>query len=202
MVAAHAGDLSQAPSSQLVAGALSGCYFTLAAVRGTEDEARALALIRESGGRVFTDTTLQRVAGGWRRRSASGLMWGRALCRRGTLGNPPLRRLPSCWRWNWEARHRTHNPCLAALGWLWLRRCWLFSPPHTRPRAPPLAPRSADKGRAYAICPTSLLPQDATQLRGACPDFRLGERWARCGRRAQRSMLSLSQHGTIALSCE
>lgn len=42
----------------------------------------------------------------------------------------------------------------------------------------PLCPRPpADKARAFAICPPSLVAVEVTQLRGACPDFKLGV-WA------------------------
>jgi hypothetical protein len=47
------------------AGPLEGCYFTLAAVRGSEEEQRARQLVQQNGGRMFTDTTLQRITGGW-----------------------------------------------------------------------------------------------------------------------------------------
>lgn len=32
----------------------------------------------------------------------------------------------------------------------------------------------SDKSKAFAICPTTLLPLEVHQLRNACPDFRLG----------------------------
>ena len=34
---------------------------------------------------------------------------------------------------------------------------------------------TADKSRAYAICPPSLVATEVTQLRSNCPDFKLGE---------------------------
>ena len=39
---------------------------------------------------------------------------------------------------------------------------------------------STDRSRAYAICPASLLPTEATQLKGNCPDFKLGA-WGQGG---------------------
>lgn len=54
---------AQWPAPCLPAGPLDGCYFTLAALRGTQQEAQARRLVQENGGRLFTETTVQRVTG-------------------------------------------------------------------------------------------------------------------------------------------
>lgn len=66
-------DLGRTQTMAVPAGPLDGCYFTLAAVRGTEAEARARQLVQEQGGRVFTETTLQRISG-----AGCGLQWAGA----------------------------------------------------------------------------------------------------------------------------
>lgn len=35
----------------------------------------------------------------------------------------------------------------------------------------------ADKSRAFALCPHSLVSHEITQLRNGCPDFKLGGWW-------------------------
>ena len=56
-------------------------------------------------------------------------------------------------------QHGIHHQC----SWL----PWRHTPRPLRP--------AADKGRAYAICPPSLVATEVTQLRSAHPDFKLGE---------------------------
>lgn len=77
--------------------------------------------------------------------------------------------------------------------------CWALGrvcPPHEccralgcQPRRMPLQPLTArlprpspvphaDKSKAFALCPHSLVAQQITQLRSSCPDFRLGARAA------------------------
>lgn len=142
------------------AGPLEGCYFTLAALHGTEHEAHARQLVQENGGRLFTETTAQRVAGRglqatWQQEEA--LYGGRpgAFCNSQPLahGCPPC--CPSA-----NARLTTHG----------------FHPP-------------ADKSKAFALCPHSLVAQKITQLRSSCPDFKLGELSACLACAAQRTRL-------------
>ncbi|KAL4420056.1 hypothetical protein ABPG77_007495 [Micractinium sp. CCAP 211/92] len=59
--AGAAGELIRTQSMPAVSGPLDGCYFTLAALRGTQQEAQARRLVQENGGRLFTETTVQRV---------------------------------------------------------------------------------------------------------------------------------------------
>ncbi|KAL4440616.1 hypothetical protein ABPG75_003617 [Micractinium tetrahymenae] len=90
--AGGAGELARAQSTAVLSGPLEGHYFTLAALRGTEQEAHARRLVQENGGRLFTETTVQRIT---------------------------------------------------------------------------------DKGKAFALCPDSLVAQRITQLRSSSPDFKL-----------------------------
>ena len=88
--AAHSLSHPRIQCSVQLSGPLEGCYFTLAAIKGSEHEARARRLIQENGGRVFTETTLTRVQGeggvGWggvELACLKGLSWRRPAVRWG-----------------------------------------------------------------------------------------------------------------------
>ena len=52
---------AQAPGSRPTGGVFEGCYFTLAAIRGTPDEGRLQQLIPTYGGRLFLPTSVNHV---------------------------------------------------------------------------------------------------------------------------------------------
>jgi hypothetical protein len=68
------------PPPPVLAPVFEGCYFTLAAIKGTSEEAVAAALIRRHGGRLFTSSTAGRA------RATGGIAF--AVC---PPGLPPTR---------------------------------------------------------------------------------------------------------------